>query len=213
MELSLTQLNERFTKPLLELLQEGYLLRPTKKAEYVQGVLLEKGSEKFALVRRVTRADENKEYSATRHDIVLIRLTEEIELRDFEKGTLYLMEDYRIGKKGFLSPIVKTYDTYYSIHFPKLFYWESGVTRYYDNKKEATKIAEKRYFRKQWAEFQKAGVLFTFSFAKTPWKGLRRNVTVEVTEDHYILINQNGKKTYIEKRWHSKSDKDLVRAI
>ena len=46
MELSLTQLNERFTKPLLELLQEGYLLRPTKKAEYdVQGVLLEKGEE------------------------------------------------------------------------------------------------------------------------------------------------------------------------
>lgn len=210
MELSLTQVNERFTKPLLELLQEGYILRPTKKAEYVQGVLLEKGREKFALVRCATRADENKEYSATRQDIVLIHLTEEIELGYFEEGTLYLMEDYRSG--GFFSPIIETYDTYYSIHFPSLFYSESGVTRYYDNKEEATKIAEKRYYRKQWAEFQKSGVLFTFSFAKTPWKGLRRNVTVEVTEDHYILINQNGKKTYIEKRWHSKSDKDLVRA-
>lgn len=207
MELSLTQLNERFTKPLLELLQEGYLLRPTKKAEYVQGVLLEKGGEKFALVRRATRADENKEYSATRHDIVLIRLTEEIELGYFEEGTLYLMEDYRSG--GFLSLIVKTYDTYYSIHFPNLSYWESGVTRYYDNKEEATKIAEKRYYRKQWAEFQEAGVLFTFSFAKTPWKGLRRNVTVEVTKRHHILTNQNGKKTYTDK---TSNYGDLVRA-
>lgn len=209
MELSLTQLNERFTKPLLELLQEGYLLRPTKKAEYGQGVLLEKGEEKFALVRHATIADENKEYSATRHDIVLIRLTEEIELRDFEEGTLYLMEDYRIGKKRFLSPIVKTYDTYYSIHFPNLSYWESGVIRYYDNKKEATKIAEKRYYRKQWAEFKEAGVLFTFKFDKTPWKGLRRNVTVEVTKRHHILTNQNGKKTYADK---TSNYGDLVRA-
>ena len=209
MELSLTQLNERFTKSLLELLQEGYLLRPTKSGDYIQGVLLEKGEGKFALVRHATIADENKEYSATRHDIALIRLTEESELSAFENNTLSLVEDYRIGEKGFLSPIVKTYDTYYSIHFPDPCYWESGVTRYYDNKKEATKIAEKRYYRKQWAEFQEKGVLFTFSFASTPWKGMRRNLTVEVTKDYYNLTNHNGKKRCVYKRLNHG---DLVRA-
>lgn len=200
MELSLTQLNERFTKPLLELLQEGYLLRPTKKAEYTQGVFLEKDGEKFALV-----SCKDEYVCPTQHDIVLVHLTHEIDLRNFKAGTLDLWREY----KELSSPIVATYDTYYSVYFPSHSYWEDDVIRYYDNKEEAAEIDRKRSRRRQWKEFQKAGVLFTFSFAKTPWKGLRRNVTVEVTKDHYILTNQNGKKTYVSKR---RNYGDLVRA-
>lgn len=200
MELSLTQLNERFTKPLLELLQEGYLLRPTKKSEYVQGVFLEKDGEKFALVSR------RDEYVCpTQHDIVLVHLTNEVDLRNFKAGTLNLWREF----KELSSPIIKIYDTYYSVYFPSHSYWEDDVIRYYDNKEEADEIDKKRYHRHQWKEFQKAGVLFTFSFAKTPWKGLRRNVTVEVTEHNYILTNQNGKKTYVSK---SRNYGELVRA-
>ena len=206
MELSPTQVNERFTKPLLELLQEGYILRPTKKADYIEGIALEKGEDKFILMSHRSEADVNKKYSATQHDIILVRLQDELELSSFENGELYLF-DY--CGRNIHSPIVKTYDTYYSIYFPNPYYWDSGITRYYDNKIEATKIAEKRYNRKQWKEFQEAGVLFTFSFAKTPWKGLRRNVMVEVTRDYYILTNQNGKKTRV---WKTLNCGELVRA-
>lgn len=200
MELSLTQLNERFTKPLLELLQEGYLLRPVKQAKYTQGVFLEKGEEKFALVSR------RDEYVCpTQHDIVLVHLTHEIDLRNFKAGTLDLWREY----KELSSPIVATYDTYYSVYFPNPSYWEEDIIRYYDKKEEADEIEKKRYRRRKWKEFQKAGVLFTFKFEKTPWKGLRRNVMVEVTENHYILTNRNGKKVYVYKRINS--DK-LVRA-
>lgn len=128
----------------------------------------------------------------------------------YDEKMTYLNRDERTEKV--IKKAIEVFETYYRITLEKDRYNENNLMGYYTEETPVKVIAEKKADRDIYSKFKQDGILMILNLATTPYKGFRKNVTVEIYKENQVVINQNKKRVLVRKYRGGLSSYELKKA-
>ena len=177
MQINRTEIDKAFSDALVKLLSEGYMLTPT----------YENGSLKVGTYMgcKIGLRKDSKEYEFF-IDCDNYTVGEN---QDAKKYTISLTEKWETENLLTEPYVYYGYDFDYKNHF------------IFSTEEEVLEIAKKKEERRLYNQWKIKGYINSFKLDTTPYKGFKKNVTVYVTPNDYVLVNKNGRVGKFSKKW------------